>query len=296
MAKANKKEYTPEQVAQFKADAKAKVEAAFTTLEAGVEEIFKSGKFTEYLQTMGKFHSYSVNNQILIMVQHPTARYVAGYKAWQDNFDRHVRKGEKAIQILAPNPFTVKKTVTDDEGNESEEDVKIMRYKTVSVFADDQTEGKELPNLCKELEGDCADEILERILTIPKVPVTFEDFNRDAKGYFSPAENKIVVKESISALQKAKTILHETAHSILHCKGGEEEKAERDTREIQAESVAYAVCYYLGLPVDEYSFEYVASWAYDKGVKELRANLDIIAKTANAMIEAYEKAKAEEVA
>ena len=296
MATKAKKEYTPEQIAQFKADTKAKVEAAFTTLEAGVEEIFKSGKFTEYLQTMGKFHSYSVNNQILIMVQHPTARYVAGYKAWQDDFKRHVKKGEKAIQILAPNPFTIKKTVTDDEGNETEEDVKIMRFKTVSVFADDQTEGKELPNLCEELEGDCADEILERILSIPNVPVVFEDFHSDAKGYFSPTENKIVVKESISALQKAKTILHETAHSILHCKGGEEEKAERDTREIQAESVAYAVCYYLGLPVDEYSFEYVASWAYGKGVKELRANLDIIAKTASTMIESYEKAKAKEVA
>ena len=295
MAKA-KKEYTPAEIEQFKADAKAKVEAAFTTLENGVEEIFKSGKFTEYLQTMSRFHSYSVNNSILIMMQHPTARYVAGYKAWQDEFQRHVKKGEKAIQILAPNPFTIKKTITDDEGNESEEDVKIMRYKTVSVFADDQTEGKELPSLCEELEGDCADEILERILTIPKVPVTFEDFVMDAKGYFSPTENKIVVKESISAIQKAKTILHETAHSILHCKGGEEEKAGRDTREIQAESVAYAVCYYLGLPVDEYSFEYVASWAYGKGTKELRANLDIIAKTANAMIEACEKAKAEEVA
>lgn len=255
-------------------------------LENGIKDVFASGKYTDYLKMMAKFPSYSANNCLLIMVQRPTARYVCGYVTWKKEFNRHVKKGEKAIWILGGSPRTVEKKTKDEDGNEVTEDFTYTKYFPCKVFADDQTEGDDIPDLCKELKSEVSDfqSIKSRIQKASKVSIHFEDTHSEAKGYFSPAENKIVVQYGMSDSQTIKTMLHEMTHSILHCKGGSQEKADRDTKEIQAESVAFIVCHHLGINSAEYSFPYLASWANHKGMKVVRENLDIIKKTAENLI------------
>ena len=282
---------------EAKAQQKAKVKAAFETLENGVQDVFASGRFAEYLSVMSRFHGYSINNQFLIMCQHPTAKYVAGFKTWQTDFNRHVRKGEKGIQILAPIPRKYTKKEVDNEGNETEEEVRYMAYRTVYVFADDQTEGDPLPEFCENLRGTREDipEILGRLTKAAPCPVSFEDYVGDSNGYYNPERNCIVIKENLDGFQKVKTLVHETAHAFLHHKGGAQEGVDRDTKEIQAESVAYVVCSNIGLNTESYSFDYVTSWAQNKGVKELKQNMDVICKTASSIIDKYEAlAKASE--
>ena len=89
-------------------------------LEQGVKEIFTSERYTEYLNTMSKFHNYSFNNTLLITMQKPEATLVAGYQAWQKKFNRQVKRGEKGIQIIAPAPFKEKQEIekTDPETGE----------------------------------------------------------------------------------------------------------------------------------------------------------------------------------
>lgn len=293
-----KKNMTSEELQTAREESKAKVKAAYQTLEQGVQDVVSSGRFAEYLSIMSRFHSYSANNCLLIFVQHPTARYVAGFCDWKKKFNRHVKKGEKGIQILAPagaRKYT-KKTV-DTEGNETEEEMFQMKYKLSYVYADDQTEGDPLPEFCENLRGTREDipEILGKLVKVAPCAVSFEKYLGDSNGYYDPERNCIVVKENLDGFQKVKTLVHETAHALLHHKGGAQEGADRDTKEIQAESVAYVVCNNLGLNTESYSFDYVTSWAQDKGVKELKQNMDVICKTASSIIDKYEAlVKAEE--
>lgn len=287
MAK-NFKKYTKEEAQEAR---KQKLDGAMDMLKDGVREIFESGRLAEYLAFMGRFHTYSMRNQVLIMVQHPTATLVTGYKAWE-KMNRHVRKGEKGINILAPLPC--KHTVTyEDEvtGEEVEEEKVYMRYKTVSVFALDQTEGEDIPDLTHKLSGGNEEELKEllyKLGNIANCPVSFESIPGSANGYFSPDRNVIVVKESLPTLHKVKTLCHEMAHARLHGHGCPQESADNATMEVQAESVAFCVLNYLGLDSSEYSFGYVAGWAKDKGDKVLMTNLQIIRDTACGIIEALD--------
>lgn len=281
---AKKKQYTPEEIAQFKANTEEHMQFITAKLEEGVKAVFTSERFTEWLAYLGKFPTYSFRNQLLCMLQNPEANVFAGYVAWDKEFGRHVVKGQTGIWILAP---CHKKFKEKDENGKEVEVTKLVGFKPVKVFGDNQTDGKPLPSICKPLEGDVAnyDDLVQKVTKFAPCPVSYGKTG-SAHGYFSPSENKIVIGEGQSQKQTLKTLIHETAHSILHCKGGEEETVNRRKMETEAEAVAYAVCSYLGIDTGDYSFEYLASWSSGKELKELQDTLEVIQKTACKFITA----------
>lgn len=257
-------------------------------LEKGVQELFNSESYTEYLKFMGKFHNYSFCNSMLIWSQMPEATLVAGYKAWQTKFNRNVKKGEKAIKILAPLPHKTKKEVTDENGNVEEKEIHWMTFRAVNVFDVSQTDGEEVPTFTvDELTGEVKgfDSLIQKLTDMSDSEVVFEEITSGAKGFYSLADKKVHVKEGMSEVQTVKTLIHEIAHSKLHGEGCKEKEADRYTREVQAESVAYTVCNYLGIDTSDYSFGYVTSWSSGKELKELMNSMEVIRKTAQEFIE-----------
>ena len=278
-------------------------------LEQGIKELFESEKFKEYLTTMSKFYNYSFNNTLLIAMQKPDATLIAGYTSWQRNFDRHVMKGEKGIKILAPAPYkaqkerekidpATQKPVLDADGKPVTETVEVMRpaFKVVSVFDVSQTDGKELPDIAvDELTGSVENyaAFFEALKQESPVPISFEDIPGGAKGYFSHVENRIAIQEGMSEIQTVKTAIHEIAHAKLHAikpdeKVAPEERKDRHTKEVEAESVAYTVCQRYGIETSDYSFGYIAGWSSDKDTKELKGSLETIRSTAAEMIESID--------
>lgn len=275
-------------------------------LEQGIKELFESERFKEYLRTMSKFYNYSFNNTLLIAMQKPEATYVAGYTSWQRNFDRQVMKGEKGIKILAPAPYkaqeerekvdpVTQKPVIGADGKAVTETVEVLRpaFKVVSVFDVSQTDGKELPDIIvDELKGTVEnyEAFFDALKQESPVPISFEDIPGGAKGFFSPVESRIAIQEGMSEIQTVKTAIHEIAHAKLHAfkpdeKAAPEDKKDRHTKEVEAESVAYTVCQRYGIETSDYSFGYIAGWSSGKETKELKSSLDTIRKTAAEMIE-----------
>ena len=272
-------------------------------LEKGVKEIFTSEMYKEYLKTMSQFHDYSLNNTLLIYMQKPDASLVAGYQAWQKKFKRQVKRGEKGIQIIAPAPIREKEEVEKldpetqepilkpDGTPEMEEVVyTIPRFRIATVFDVSQTEGEPLPGLeVPELTGNVKnyETFLQALKEVSPVPIRFDEIESGAKGYYSNTKKEIVIQKGMSESQTMKTGIHETAHAKLHDRDFMEETGEKKdqmTREVEAESVAYTVCQYFGLDTSEYSFPYIAGWSSDKDLKELRASMDTIRKTAGEFI------------
>ena len=249
-------------------------------LERGVKDLFGSDRYKEYLTFMGKFHNYSANNILLIMLQRPDASLVAGYEAWRTKFKRQVRKGEHGITILAPCQF--KREVEGEDG-----ETKVVAYtsfKTAKVFDISQTDGEELPTGCvNPLAGtfENYEGIITKLEGITSAEVKYQGISGGANGYFSPKDGEIVIKTGMSQQQTIKTLIHEIAHSILHDVNGEEKDADRRTREVQAESVAYTVCQMIGLDASEYSFGYIAGWSKGKELKELTDSMKAIQRTAS---------------
>ena len=275
-------------------------------LEQGIKELFESERFKEYLRTMSKFYNYSFNNTLLIAMQKPEATYVAGYTSLQRNFDRQVMKGEKGIKILAPAPYKAQeerekidpltqKPVIGTDGKAVTETVEVLRpaFKVVSVFDVSQTDGKELPDIIvDELKGTVEnyEAFFDALKQESPVPISFEDIPGGAKGFFSPVESRIAIQEGMSEIQTVKTAIHEIAHAKLHAvkpdeKAAPEDKKDRHTKEVEAESVAYTVCQRYGIETSDYSFGYIAGWSSGKETKELKSSLDTIRKTAAEMIE-----------
>ena len=272
-------------------------------LETGIQELFESERYKAYLTTMSKFHSYSFNNTLLIAMQ--GGQLVAGYNKWRDDFHRNVKKGEKAIKILAPAPFKAKKEVQklDAQGRPvmgkdgkpvtEVQEIQVPAFKIVSVFDVSQTEGEPLPSIgVEELTGSVEryGEFFKALEQTSPVPIGFEDIPGGSHGYYHPTEKRIAIQEGMSELQTLKTAIHEIAHSKLHAIDPEAtaiEQADRPdsrTREVQAESVAYAVCQHYGLDTSDYSFGYVAGWSSGKDLKELKASLETIRATAHELI------------
>ena len=291
---------------------KQKVQEITDKLEEGLKELFESEKYKTYLSTMSKFHNYSFNNTLLIAMQKPEATLVAGYKAWQKNFERHVNKGEKAIRILAPAPYKIKEErdkldpvtgemMFDENGMPQKEQVEVTipAFRAVSVFDVSQTDGKPIPELeAQELlstvEG--YEDFVQALMNVAPVPIGFEDIPGDSKGYFHTEEKRIAVQENMSESQTLKTMVHEVAHSMLHNKEInrddliEEPAKDRNTKEVEAESVAYTVCQHFGIDTSGYSFGYIAGWSSGKDMKELKSSLDTIRKTASELITGIEGA------
>lgn len=293
---------------------KNKVQEITDRLETGIKELFDSEKYVTWLNTMSKFHEYSLNNTILIAMQRPDATMVAGYTQWQKDFERNVNKGEKAIRILAWNPHKEKverdkidpethEPVKDENGNTFKEIAEVQRpsYKVVNVFDVSQTEGKEIPTLATELQGNARNfqDFFEALKRTCPVPIEFENINGSARGYFHQKDQRIAIQEGMSEIQTIKTAIHEMAHQKLHSVEQEnnqsyqskkqEEKAQtRSEKEVEAESVAYTVCQHFGIDTSDYSFGYVAGWSQGKEMAELKASLLTIRRAAASMIDDIE--------
>ena len=272
------------------------------SLETGVENIFTGDKYAQYLQTMSKFHRYSFNNTLLIAMQRPDATLVTGYRNWQ-SMGRQVKKGEKGITILAPAPIKRKreqeildqnrKPLLDADGKPRTEEVEVVipRFKPTTVFDISQTDGEPIETLApEELTEAVADYdlFMEAITAVSPVPIRFDEIAGEAKGYYHSGDKEIVIQKGMSESQTIKTAIHETGHARLHDRDiMEKQGIEKDrlTKEVEAESVAYCVCSAFGVDTSEYSFPYIAGWSSNRDMKELKASMDIIRKTAGEMID-----------
>lgn len=281
------------------------------SIEAGIRALFESGTYQSYLTTMSRFHKYSVNNTVLIHMQKPDATLVAGFNAWKNKFGRHVKKGEKGIQILAPAAVQkkVQETVLDPDthaplldadGNVVTEEktvISVPHFKPVTVFDVSQTEGKPLPALAQPLTGDVEhyEAFVEALRRSSPVPIEFEQMAPTTDGYFSASDQRIAIRPGMSEVQTVTAMVHEIGHSRLHdydklraealAAGGKEPVIkDRRTEEVEAESVAYSVCQYYGIETAENSFGYIAAWSKGKELKELKASLNTINKTASDLI------------
>ena len=273
------------------------------SIEDGIKELFQSESYAQYLQTMSRFHHYSVNNQVLIHMQKPDATLVAGFNKWKNQFGRNVIKGEHGIKIIAPTPFKKKieqekldpdtqLPMLDADGKiiTEEKTIQIPMYKPVTVFDVSQTEGKPLPQLAHDLSGNVAnyDVFMEALRRSSPVPISVEVMGGGMDGYFDLEHQDIAIRKGMSEVQTVSAVIHEMAHALLHnrTKDTVEKTPElsRSTEEVQAESISYAVCAYYGIATGDNSFGYIASWSKDKTLPELRESLEVISKTADGLI------------
>lgn len=282
------------------------------SIEDGIKELFQSERYAQYLQTMSRFHHYSVNNQVLIHMQKPDATLVAGFNKWKNQFGRNVIKGEHGIKIIAPTP--VKKKIEQekldpdtqlpmlDAGGKiitEEKTIQIPMYKPVTVFDVSQTEGKPLPQLAHDLSGNVAnyDVFMEALRRSSPVPISVEVMGGGMDGYFDLEHQDIAIRKGMSEVQTVSAVIHEMAHALLHnrTKDTEEKTPEisRSTEEVQAESISYAVCAYYGIATGDNSFGYIASWSKDKTLPELRESLEVISRTADGLINDIDRHYAE---
>ena len=278
------------------------MDSIMQSLESGVEELFTSNRYQEFLKTMAKFHNYSFNNTMLIAMQRPDATLVTSYKNWQ-SMGRQVMKGEKGITIIAPAPYKKMKEKevldenqrpimgTDGKPKTEKVEVTVPHFKAVTVFDIAQTSGEPIQTLAPELLTAAVqdfDSFMQAIQKISPVPIRFDEIAGNANGYYHNADKEIVIKKGLSESQTLKTAIHETAHAKLHDKEIMESlgvEKDRLTKEVEAESVAYCVCSSFGLDTSDYSFPYIAGWSSSREMKEMKASMDVIRKTAGEMID-----------
>ena len=276
-------------------------------LEAGVRGVLDSENYKSYLTSMSKFHTYSFRNTMLIFLQKPDASLVAGAGKWQSEFERTRKQGERGLKILAPNFYKVKKRVPkkdpdtgepikDKDGKTvmDEQEITVPDYRVVSVYDVSQTEGKELPEAHVDmLSGDVKQfqDLQAALERSSPYAISIEPILDGAKGRCFYLEQRIAVNEGMGELQTLKTAIHEVAHARLYEKNShlaEDKQPDKATREVQAESVAYAVCQYWGLDTSDYSFGYIANWSSGRDLKELQASLETIRAAANDLINEME--------
>lgn len=290
---------------------KEKLKEITASIETGIQELFKSEKYQQYLRTMSRFHRYSVNNTMLIYMQKPDATLVAGFNKWRDNFGRNVMKGEKGIRIIAPSPYKkrieeakldpdTRLPMLDADGKVimEKKEIQIPMFKPVIVFDVSQTSGKPLPQLASDLAGNIQNyaAFMEALERSSPVPIALKELDQGIDGYFDQVKGTITLRSGMSEVQTVSAAIHEIAHSMLHDNKHQQEvpvgsenaasakKKDRRTEEIEAESVSYAVCAYYGIATGENSFGYIASWSKDKELSELRASLETINKAASELI------------
>lgn len=291
------------------------------SIETGIMELFESDKYKSYLQTMSRFHKYSLNNTLLISMQKPDATLVAGFNKWRDGFSRFVKKGEKGIKIIAPTPYKIKEErekldpqtkapILDAGGKVQTEEVEIQipMFRVVSVFDVSQTEGEPLPTLASDLSGNVEqfDAFMEAIKRTAPVPIEIKPLPEDTDGYYHTEDKRIAIREGMSEVQTVSAAIHEVAHSLLHNREMEKElqaqqgenpkpmkPKNRNTEEVEAESISFAVCNYFGIQTAENSLGYIAAWSKGKELAELRASLETINKTSSELISGIDKHFAE---
>ena len=290
-------------------------------IEGSIQELFQSERYLDYLRTMSRFHTYSLNNTILIHMQMPNATHVAGYNKWKNQFGRHVKQGEKGLTIIAPTPFKrkieemkldpdTKAPVLDGDGNVvmEEREVEIPLFKPVKVFDVSQTEGAPLPSLVSNLTGDVQqyEAFMEALRRSSPVPVQFKPLREGLDGFLSPQDQTITIREDMSQVQTVCAAVHEITHAMLHNRERDQAAAaagntdkeppkpkDKNTREVEAESVSYTVCQYYGIETGANSLGYIATWSRDRSLPELKASLETISKTASALIGSIDRHFAE---
>ena len=318
---AYKKNFTAKEKAEYKAKKREEMEALFQKIDDGVQKVFTSDNYKNYLKVMSKFTDYSARNTLLIAMQRPDATLVASFGKWKQ-FGRNVKKGEHGIEILAPVTYTTEEETErlvldengnrqyNDDGTEKKEVVQTERtdigFKKVYVFDISQTEGKELPTIAHSLTGQYDSQkkaaIIKALEKVTGIEILFADIEGEANGFYSPYEDIIAIKSGMSDIQTLKTAFHETAHKLLHDPKLEIEtaKSSKSEKEVQAESTAFIVAEMLGLDTSEYSFPYIASWSDGKQLEQLRNVLDEIhdasKKICDAINEELEKLTQEEAA
>lgn len=298
MADFDKSKFDPKAAAEAR---KQEMDQMAEKLEAGVKDVFQGENYKAYLDFCAKMPRYSINNQILIMMQKPDATMCQSFTGWKE-MGRFVKKGEKGIRVMAPAPYKIEreqdkldgngKPILDADGEPVKErvEVKVNAFKPVSTFDISQTDGEPVPRLgVDELVGTVEgyETLMEAIRQASPVPISFENIESGAKGYFHVEENRIAIQEGMSEAQTVKTALHEASHATLHNKeaqNADNDKKTRNQKECEAESVAYVVCQHYGVDTAEYSFPYVAGWSSDKEVPELKASLDTIRRAASDLI------------
>lgn len=286
-----------------KKDQDEKIKELTEKLQTGIQELYDSEKYRDYLRTMAKFTNYSFNNSILIWAQRPDASAVAGYRNWQTRFGRIVNPGAKGIMIYEPTNYKriLKEKVLDQDGNPikdqdgnfvtREVERTFPSFKVGYVFAYEDTSGKLLPSIVSILDQDVDnyDTLMNALQVVSPAPIRFAPVPGTANGYYDLEKHEICVDSSLPQMQKLKTSIHEIAHSILHDRvTGEDPKATRREMEVSAESVAFVVCSYLGLDTSDYSFGYVGGWSSGMELKELQQKMEVIRKAANTIISGIE--------
>lgn len=304
-----------------KQNPKERLKEITDSIETGIKELFESDKYKSYLQTMSRFHKYSLNNTILISMQKPDATLVAGFNKWRDGFSRHVKKGEKGIKIIAPTPYKIKEQrekldpqtkapILDASGKVQTEEVEVQipMYRVVSVFDVSQTYGEPLPTLASNLTGNVEqfEVFMEAIKRTASVPIEIKPMPDNTDGYYHTEDKRIAIREGMSEVQTVSAVIHEVAHSLLHNREMEKElqaqqdenakpvkPKDRNTEEVEAESISFAVCSYYGIQTAENSLGYIASWSKGRELAELRASLETINKTSSELISGIDKHFAE---
>ena len=286
---------------------KKDVSQTLKELEEGITELFESERYMQYLSVLSRFHRYSMRNQMLIMRQRPDATMVAGYNQWKDRFNRHVNKGEKAIQILVPVTKKVTyqeplfdedgKPLIDAEGKPQTQSVERKRlvFKFGNVFDISQTDGEPLPSITNKLEGDYSnyEEVFTALKCLSPAPISFAHIDDGANGYYNYVDKKIVIEETLDKPQTIKTCIHEIAHAVVHdAEIRNNQVQDTRTMEVQAESIAYVVCNHLGIDSSDYTFGYIAGWSSGKELKELKDSLEVIGKASQEIINRLDEALA----
>ena len=280
-------------------DRKTQVDALIRKMEDGIREIFSSEQYAQYLKTMSRFHRYSFRNQLLIHLQNPQATFCAGYVAWQNKFERHVKKGETGIRILVPYRHKYRRTEQDvsedtSEIKETDEEREYITYHVGNVFDVSQTEGKPIPTIVHDLHGDVEEYefFMEAVKQICPVPITRKELPPNLDGYFSPVERRIVLRDGMSQVQEAAAVIHEMAHAVLHNpeerKSGEAKK-DKQSIEVEAESVSNVVCSYFGIDTKENSWGYIVTWSKNRELPALTASMKTIRDTADRFITGIEE-------
>ncbi len=304
-------------MADKKPSNRERIKEIVTGIEANIQDLFQSDKFADYLRTMSRFHSYSYNNTILIHIQMPNATHVAGFNKWKNQFGRHVKKGEKGLTIIAPTPFKkrieemkldpdTRAPVLDNDGNVvmEEREIEIPLFRPVKVFDVSQTEGRPLPSLVSSLTGDVQqyEVFMEALRRTSPVPIQFKPLREGLDGFLSLENQSITIREGMSQVQTVCAAVHEITHAMLHNREREQLTAaagitdqeppkpkDKNTKEVEAESVSYTVCQYYGIETSANSLGYIATWSKDKTLPELKASLETISKTANILITSIDR-------
>ena len=304
-------------MADKKPSNRERIKEIVTGIEANIQDLFQSDKFADYLRTISRFHNYSYNNTILIHMQMPSATHVAGFNKWKNQFGRHVKKGEKGLTIIAPTPFKkrieemkldpdTRAPVLDHDGNVimEEREVEIPLFRPVKVFDVSQTEGRPLPSLVSSLTGDVQqyEAFMEALRRASPVPMQFKPLREGLDGFLSLKDQTITIREGMSQVQTVCAAVHEITHAMLHNREREQLTAaagitdreplkpkDKNTKEVEAESVSYTVCQYYGIETSANSLGYIATWSKDKSLPELKASLETISKTANILITSIDR-------